>query len=119
MATKSLFSGVRASIVGSFVAAAGLAGCCSDPCAPVCEPCVKAPVYRSPCGCPPAPCAPGGYVGGGTYMAPQGGGYMAPPGGYVAPQGGTMMAPPSTGTPHNSGYAGPGSQMSCGAGKCG
>jgi hypothetical protein len=106
MATKSLFSGVRASVVGSFIAAAGLAGCCNDPCAPKCEPCVKAPVYRSPCGCPPAPCAPGGYVGGGTYMAPPGGAMMAP-------------TAPSPATPQHSGYAGPGSQMSCGAGKCG
>jgi hypothetical protein len=103
MASKSLFSGIRASVVGSVLAAAGLAGCCDDPCAPKCEPCVRQPVYRSPC------CPPGVYGGGGGTM-------MAPAPTYTAPMPAPSMGPS---TPQASGYAGPGSQMNCGAGKCG
>jgi hypothetical protein len=110
MATKSLFGGVRTTVVGSVLAAAGgLAGCSSscDPCNQPnpCQPCVAAPVYRSPC------CPPGVYGGGGGGV--YGGGGMMP-----APQP-MMPAPAGPTTPQASGYAGPGSQMSCGAGKCG
>ena len=99
-----LFIGVRIAVAGSVLAAAGLTGCnsCGNACAPACAPCAKNPVYRSPC------CEAQMNRAG----APMGPAYVAPGGTYVAPQ-------PAPMTPQHSGYAGPGSQMSCGAGKCG
>ena len=89
MATKKLFGGVRAQLVGTLVAAVG--GIALTACNSCCDPCKGGPpVYRKPC------CAQSG--GGGGYYEPA---PMQQPG--PAP-----MAPKPAG-----------GQMSCGAGKCG
>jgi hypothetical protein len=91
MATKTLFGGVRKSLVGTVLLSVGglaLSACCCDPCGP------KNACYRKPC------------------CAQQGGGMMS-----CGAKCGGKPAPAPQGAPAPAG--GGGGQMSCGAGKCG